>query len=107
MKLWTLATFLTVLILTFSGCSGLTPTTNDKTVVDSTLPLVELTPNGVFVDMKAVGLEWNSINDQRVKGIYIYKQTMGDEVSEFEFHDTVKNRFVTHYVDTDVEPQSK
>lgn len=107
MKLLNLATFLSVLTLTFSACVGTSPKPSDTPVIDATLPVVELTQTGVFVDMKAVGFEWNSIQDPRVKGIYIYKQTMAKEASEYEFYHTVKNRFVTHYVDTDVEPESQ
>lgn len=107
MKLWNLTTFLTVLLLTFSGCVGTTPKPQDKAVVDSTLPVVELTQNGVFTDMKAVGFEWNSLKDSRVNGIYIYKQTIGEEETEHKYYDTVKSRFVTHYVDEDVEPETQ
>ena len=107
MKLLSLVTFLTVSILTFSGCVGPVPTPNEKPVVDSTLAVVELTPSGVFVDMKAIGFEWNSIKDPRVEGIYIYKQTMGENASDYKLHHTVASRFVTHYVDEDVDPQSQ
>jgi len=107
MKLWSLATFLSVSILTFSGCVNSTPTPSDSAVVDSSLPVVTLTQNGVFTDMTAVGFEWNSIVDQRVKGVYVYKQTLGDETTEPAYTDTVKSRFVTHYVDKDVKPETQ
>jgi fibronectin type 3 domain-containing protein len=105
MKLWNLATFLTISILTFSGCVE-SPTPKDKPVVDSTLPIVTLTKTGIFTDMKAVGFEWHNITDPRVKGIYIFKQTLNKEESKLEYYDTIKNRFVTHYIDRDVEPQT-
>ena len=104
MKLWNLTTFLTVLLLTFSGCVSTKPTPKYKAVVDSTLPIVTLTENGVFTDMRSVGFEWNAIKDSRVKGIYIYKQTIGEEETKLKHFDTVKSRFVTHYVDSEVEP---
>lgn len=107
MKLWNLATLLTVSILTFSGCVGNTPKPDDKAVVDSTLPVIELTKNGVFVDMHSVGFEWSSISDIRVKGVYVYKKTLDKQDSEFKYYDTVKSRFVTHYVDEDVKPSSE
>lgn len=107
MKLWKLTTFLTVSLLTFSGCVGTSPKPGSESVIDSTLPVVELTQNGVFTDMKAVGFEWNSIKDPRVNGIYIYKQTIGEKETDHDFYDTVKSRFVTHYVDDNVEPDSQ
>ncbi|MDQ7044757.1 MAG: hypothetical protein Q9M32_02425 [Sulfurimonas sp.] len=107
MKLLNLITFLTVLLLTFSGCVGTSPSPSDKAVIDSTLPLVELSETGIFTDMKAIGFEWKSMKDPRVKGIYVYKKSFGEEESEYKFIDTIENRFVTHYIDEDVEPQSK
>ncbi len=107
MKSLNLATFLTILILTFSGCIGTLPSPSDTTSIDKTLPLIKLTQTGVFVDMKAVAFEWNSITDARVKGIYIYKRTINKEENEYELYNTIENRFVTHYVDEEVEPQSQ
>lgn len=107
MKLWTLTTFLSVSLLLFSGCVGTNPSPSDKPVVDETLPIVVLTQSGVVTDMKAIGFEWESIEDPRVKGIYIYKQALGKEATKYKFHNSVTSRFVTHYVDKDVEPESK
>lgn len=107
MKLWKLTTLLTVSILTFSGSVETTPKPSDKAVVDSTLPVVQLTKNGVFVDMHAIGFEWSSINDPRVKGVYVYKKTLDKEDSKYKYYNTVKSRFVTHYVDEDVRPSSQ
>lgn len=106
MKLWNLVTFSTALILTFSGCTP-TPTPADKSVVDSTLPVVTLSEHGVFTDMKAIGFEWNKIEDPRVNGIYVFKQTLGDDSAEPVYEETIENRFVTHFVDSNVEPESQ
>jgi len=108
MKLWTLATFCTVSLLIFSGCVATKPTPKQDPVIDDTLPLVELTQNGNIADMKTIALEWNSIEDQRVKGIYIYRTALDDEnANNNDYYDTVNNRFSTHYLDTDIEPESR
>jgi len=108
MKLWKLTTFLTVLTITFSGCVGTSLNLKkDSSIVDASLPTVELTQNGVVADMQAIGFEWHSINDPRVKGVYIYKQVLDKDQSEYEQYDTIKNRFVTHYVDDDIEPETQ
>ena len=107
MKLLNLVIFLTVSILTFSGCVESTPKPNDKPVIDSTLPVVKLTPNGVFTDMKAIGFEWHGITDPRVKGIYVFKQIVGKEASDYKYLTTIQSRFVTHFVDEDVKPQTQ
>ncbi|MDF1875417.1 fibronectin type III domain-containing protein [Sulfurimonas sp. SAG-AH-194-I05] len=104
MKLCKLTTFLTVLVLTFSGCVESTPSPSSITIIDPTLPVIELTNNGTFVDMKAVGFEWKNITDPRVKGVFIYKQTVGKESGNHTHVKTIKSRFVTHYIDEDVEP---
>jgi fibronectin type 3 domain-containing protein len=106
MKLWTLATFCAVSLLLFSGCA-LKPTPNAKAVVDSSLPVVTLTENGVVVDMKAIAFEWQSIKDTRVKGIYVYKQTMTKGSSEQEYYETINNRFATHYADDKIAPNTQ
>ena len=105
MKLWNLTTFLSVLILTFSGCVGTSP--KPKAVVDNTLPIITLTKNGTFADMKAVGFEWNSVKDDpRVEGVYIYKKVVDSKEKSNAFYDTLENRFVTHYLDENVEPDT-
>lgn len=105
MKLWTLTTFLTVSILTFSGC---VTQPKPKAVVDSTLPIVTLTDHGTFTDMKAVGFEWKSVmSDSRVEGIYVYKKEVDSKDKANKFYDTIPNRFVTHYLDSNVKPATE
>lgn len=107
MKLLSLATFLIVSLLTFSGCVGTSPKPSDKQIIDATLPVVELTKSGIFTDMKAIGFEWKSMKDPRVKGIYVYKKSFAQKTAKHKFIDTIQNRFVTHYIDENVEPASK
>ncbi len=105
MKLWTLITSLVVFLLILSGC-GSSPKPPEEIKIDSTLPVVELTQRGTFVDMNAIAFEWQSIKDERVEGLYIYKQTMGEEASEIEHYKTIDNRFTTHYLDENIKPDS-
>ncbi len=106
MKLWTLATFYALSLLILSGC-GAKPTPQKEAVVDRTLPIITLTENGVVTDTNAVAFEWNAIMDPRVKGIYIYKMSYDANRSEEEYYDTIRNRFVTHYVDGNILPDTK
>ena len=110
MKLQKLAIFYTVSLLIFSGCA--LPKPNGERVVDSTLPTIDLTENGVFVDMNAVAFEWRKIEDRRVKGVYIYKQTIdkdGKQNSDIEndYYDSIDNSFTTHYVDSKITPNTQ
>ena len=108
MKLWTLTTLSTALLLILNGC-GATPTPKKEAVVDSTLPVIELTQNGTFADMKAIAFEWKSLQDSRVEGIYVYKMSPNKDgkKSEQAYYATIENRFATHYVDNSVKPDTR
>jgi fibronectin type 3 domain-containing protein len=111
MKLWRLITLCAVSFAIFSGCTSTTPKPKEEAVVDTTLPVVELTKNGVFVDMNAIAFEWKNITDPRVKGIYINKKDMGAKVAsediKDDYYDTVDSRFTTHYIDDKIVPDTK
>jgi len=108
MKLWKLTAFYTVSILLFSGCALGTPSPKEETVIDSTLPVITLSKHGTVVDMKAIGFEWKSIKDPRVQGIYVYKATPDEEkgLGSVEYYKTLEGRFSTHYIDSNVEPNT-
>ena len=108
MKLWKLTLFYTVSLLIFSGCAVGTPSPKEETVIDSTLPVVTLTEHGVVADMKAIGFEWKSVKDPRVKGIYVFKATSEKEgFTNLDHYKTIEGRFSTHYVDFDVKPNTR
>lgn len=111
MKLRKLSIFYTVSLLIFSGCATLIPRPNEVSI-DPTLPIVNLTQNGVIVDMNSVALEWSKISDRRVKGVYIYKQIIdptnpSNNGSGGDYYDKVKSRFITHYVDNEITPNTQ
>lgn len=107
MKLLTLITLCTASLLILSGC-GVKAVPKKEAVIDDTLPIIALTKNGTIVDVNAIALEWAPIEDQRVKGIYIYRVNLDvASNSSDDYYDTVDNRFSTHYLDTKIEPNSK
>ncbi len=108
MKLLSLSTLCAVSLLILSGCQGINPIPKKKVVIDSTLPVVTLTKNGIMRDMKTVAFEWKNIKDPRVKSIYVYKRVSGEKASnELAYYDTIDNRFKTHYLDANDEPNTK
>jgi len=110
MKLWKVITLFTVSLLIFSGCSTTTPEPAEKVVIDATLPVVALTKNGVFADINAIAFEWKSITDPRVKGIYVYKKDFTvakDDNKQGDYYTTLTNRFITHYLDKEITPDTK
>lgn len=108
MRLWILATFYTASLLILSGC-GAKATPKKEAVIDDTLPIVKLTKNGTIIDSNAIALEWAAIDDQRVKGVYIYKAELnedGGSAAKDDYYDTVDNRFSTHYLDRKIKPNT-
>lgn len=99
--------FLVSLILILSGC-GVKPKPKDEAVIDPTLPEITLTQSGTQSTMKSIALEWNVIADKRVRGIYVYKKTVdSNDTDKKNFLDTIDNRFSTHFLDDDLDPDSK
>ncbi len=108
MKLLTLVTLCTASLLILSGCGGNVPIPKKEAVIDTTLPIVELTANGTIIDSGSIALEWKAIDDQRVEGVYIYKVSLDENDSnKNEYYDTVNSRFSTHYLDTKIEANSR
>jgi len=57
--------------------------------------------------MSSVGFEWNTIKDQRIHGINVYRKSLDAKVSEereFKRIGSIGNRYATHFVDTHVKP---
>jgi len=109
MKLWISGILCTAFMLMISGCNTATPTPKEEAEIDSTLPVIELTKNGIFADTNAIAFEWKNIEDPRVKGVFVYKEMTSpqNENVENSYYNTVKSRFATHYLDTEVAPDTK
>ncbi|MDD2790370.1 MAG: hypothetical protein PHU40_06825 [Sulfurimonas sp.] len=108
MKLLTLATLLSASLLIFNGCAG-TPLADKEIAIDGSLPQVELTENGMVADMNAIAFEWKSIKDPRVEGVYVYRidsDAKDSSDSVMRYYDKVESRYVTHYTDRYVAPNS-
>lgn len=97
-----------VLALIFSGCVESKPTPSKETKVDPTLPVVTLTKSATIADTNAIALEWESLSDPRVNGIYIYRRISDANGTKQEdgYYETINNRFSTHFLDTRVQPNT-
>ncbi|MGB3962113.1 MAG: hypothetical protein WBK95_07750 [Sulfurimonas sp.] len=108
MKLLTLATLLSASLLIFNGCAG-TPLAQKEIPIDASLPQVELTETGIVADMNAIAFEWKSMKDPRVEGVYVYRIDAGahdTSDSVMQYYDKIESRYVTHYTDQHVVPNS-
>lgn len=93
----------TVFLLTlFSGCSKQPTPSKAGLKTDPTLPIVSI--NGHLTDMNAVAFEWKKIEDPRVQGIFIYRNSPEDNDTKLRRIATVDNRLQTHFTDQAVIP---
>ncbi len=95
------------ILLYFSGCAGGVPTPGGVTEyrVDEKLPKVELTRTGLVVEMNEVAFEWKPVATPEVEGVKIYR-SKGDRNTTILLK-TITNKYSTHFVDLDVEPDMK
>ncbi len=88
----------------FNGCSK-TPSASQKPTLDSSLPIVNI--NGTLVDMNAIAFEWKPLEHPRAVGVAIYRNNPRSNDKKFHLIERIHNKNVTHYVDTDVVPNTK
>ncbi len=105
MKKLTPIILLAVSLLIFSGCSagkdyslgGMQLPSFGEKKLDRGLPTIkELKAK---TDMSKVALEWQPIKDKRIAGYRVFR---GDNKNGFKLIATIKDRFQSHYVDTDL-----
>ncbi|MDD5051593.1 MAG: hypothetical protein PHO27_02540 [Sulfuricurvum sp.] len=83
----------------FSGCAP-QPTPEKVVTIDSTLPVISL--NGFIADITSAAFEWKPVEDPRVAGYYIYRDTPNGEDKKLHRIATIDSRFATHFVDNDL-----
>ncbi len=100
-------TSLAALILLVSGCNQNNLTTPKKPKIDETLEIVDSSSIRTIADIKAIGFEWRKVDDPRVVGYHFYRANMQKDGTKLKLIDTVKNRYTTHYVDKNLEPNTR
>ncbi|MCP4971693.1 MAG: hypothetical protein GY932_13995, partial [Arcobacter sp.] len=101
-------TSLAALILLISGCSYKDNLTKVKVPkVDQTLEVVDSSSIRTISDINAIGFEWRKVDDPRVVGYNFYRANMKKDGSKLTLIDTIENKYTTHYVDEDLEPNTK
>jgi len=90
-------------LLLFSACAP-QPTPDTKPQIDPSLPTVSV--NGHIESMSSIAFEWKPLSDTRVKGYYIYRSEPAENENKLKRHASVKSRFVSHYTDTGLTPNT-
>ena len=98
---------LTALILLVSGCSNKNLTQPKMPKIDETLEVVDSSSIRSISDINAIAFEWRKVDDPRVVGYHFYRANLQKDGTKLKLIDTVENRYTTHYVDEDLEPNTK
>ncbi len=108
MKNWMKIISSLFLILLISGCStknGMLDSSQPK--IDDSLEVVDSGSIRHISEITSIAFEWRKVDDPRVNGYNLYRanvQEDGDKLKQVNF---IKNRYATHFVDEDLEPNTK
>lgn len=106
MKKFHLSLCLSILILLFNACSvsQVSNTESSKEVlINESLPKMDNIKT--LSDMSNIAFEWEPLYDDNIQGFYLYR--CSDEDAQFKLIATIKDKFQTHYVDTNLKPNTK
>ncbi len=90
-----------LMTLLYSGCTK-QPNIPVKVITDRSLPTPKI--NGHISEMNSIAFEWQSIDDSRVKGYYIYRSNPKEKNEKLHRIAKVESLYATHYVDNALQP---
>lgn len=90
-----------ILILFVSGCQNISPNP-PRIIIDPNMPTV--TGIKTLSGMTKVALEWEPIYQNSINGYYIYRSDPLKQNGKLHRIATIKDRYVSHYVDTKLIP---
>lgn len=102
MKSYALYLIALVFSIFFSACSQITPSLDGR---DASLPTIKNIKT--LSDVGAIAFEWERIDDERVKGITIYKEEKDGEKFVFREIAYLQNPQTTHFVDEKLIPETQ
>ncbi|TKX32031.1 fibronectin type III domain-containing protein [Campylobacter estrildidarum] len=106
MKKFHLNLCLSILVLLFSACSvSQVPNTelNKETLVNESLPKMDNIKS--LSDISNIAFEWEPLYNDNIQGFYLYRSS--DKDPQFKLVATIKDKFQTHYIDTNLEPNTR
>ena len=106
MKRLTTSLLLLGSIAIFSGCEQNLDVAQ-KPKIDLNLPVVDFSSIKSISTINSIAIEWKSISSAGVDGYHIYRSNMQLDGTQFKRIATLKNKYITHYLDTDLDPNSK
>lgn len=99
---------LTLLVLFLSSCANTFQNFgNSKVEIDESFETVDYDSIITISDMTSIGFEWKRVDDERVVGYNFYRANADKNETKLKLIYSSKNRFETHYVDKNLEPNTK
>ncbi len=96
------------LILLVSGCStknGMLDPSQPK--IDESLEVVDSESIRHISEITSIAFEWRKVDDPRVDGYNLYRANVQEDGDKLKQVDFIENRYATHFVDEDLEPNTK
>ncbi|WP_324612683.1 fibronectin type III domain-containing protein [Campylobacter anatolicus] len=90
---------LLALAILATGCGSKVPT-------QQSITLPTITNLKAISDMTEIAFEWSPTNDENVLGYYLYRSNPNEINSKMQIVADIKDRFATHYVDTNLAPET-
>ncbi|AXX95397.1 hypothetical protein [Arcobacter ellisii] len=102
-------TSLAVLLFLFSGCNNILDNLNTPTKpkINNSVETVDFNSIKSIPDMTSIGFEWQRSNDPKVVGYNFYRMDLQKDGKTLRLIKSIDNRYATHYVDKDLEPNTK
>lgn len=97
-----------VLIVLFNGCNFLNNlTTPSSSIIDKSIPSVKYSSIKSIPDITSIAFEWEKVDNHKVVGYNFYRTKLNKQSKNLKLVKTVDNRYTTHYLDTNLEPNTK
>lgn len=96
------------LTLLVSGCSYKGDLmSSQKPKIDDSIEVVNSDSIRSISDVNAIAFEWQKVDDSRVVGYNFYRANLQKDGTKLKLIDSIENKYATHYVDNNVEPNTK
>ena len=105
MKKLTTSILLASSLVVFSGCEKELKVA--KPNIDINIPTIDSKSIKSISDYQSIALEWKSVPEVDVNGYYIYRANMQKDGRKFKRIATLDNKYKTHYLDKNLESNSK
>jgi hypothetical protein len=108
MKKYLKSTLLIVLLTLLAGCSTNNLSTSSyKDNIDKNLPTIDAHSLKTISDANAIALEWKGYDSDNVSGYNIYRKLSNSNTNEISKIATLKNKYISHYVDTKLKEETE